>query len=179
MENLRSHEVLEQLFGATGAIASPSLVGELQALANKIGIKLPDAYAEFLRKIEAQEILLAHALGGFQFLRCAEALAAWQSFYQLDEEEGEVDPDVAGDTDFRIRQVVSSRGRLPIAEFNGSVWIFLDFVPASDGVVGQVIQVDVEALNWYWLADSFVHLLEEIADGRSLDPDMGTQDEDE
>lgn len=173
------HELLERLFGSMDAVSPPSLLDELQVLTNNNGIKLPDIYAEFLCKIETQSNLSTHAFGGFRFLRCAEVLAAWQSFYQLDGGEDEIGTDIAGDTDFRIRRVVFSRDRLPVAEFNGNIWIFLDFGPAAGGVVGQVIQVDIEALSWYWLSDSFGNLLTEIVDGRLLNPDMGTQGEDE
>jgi hypothetical protein len=68
------------------------------------------------------------------------------------------------------------RQRVPIAEFNGDVWIYLDYMPTAFGVAGQVIQVDPEGLNWFWLAPTFDQMLVDIANGRLLDPDAGTQD---
>ena len=174
MQNL-----LDDFFGSMRVASDSSVVDKVRVLGDKVGGKLSDVYSEFLCRIEIQEIPAAHDLGGFRFLRCDEVLAAWQSFLQIDDGECEVDPDIAGDWDFRVRRFISNSARLPIAEFNGNVWIFIDFCPAPEGLIGQVVQVDPEAMNWYWLADSFEHMLREILDGRSLNPDMGTQDEDE
>lgn len=179
MKNRNIHELVDEFFGATYATQHLPLQGGARTFFGEVGAALPEAYEEFLRRIESQAVPEIRRLGGFRFLQFDEVLSAWESFCQLDDSKDEVDLTIAGDTDARVRRFTCGRDRLPIAQFNGNVWIFLDFDPAPGGVAGQVIQVDLEALNWYWLADSFEHLLEELVDGRSLDPDMGTQDEDE
>lgn len=174
-----SKGVLDEIFGPQSASHAYSLMAEARSLGDSIGLQLPEFYCKFLCVYEKRNGKFDRNFSGFRFLKCAEIFPAWRSFIRLDGGEDEVDFSVAGDVDFRIRRIIAGRARLPIAEFNGVIWIFLDCDPAPGGVAGQVIQVDVEALNWYWLADSFEHLLEEIVDGRSLNPDMGTQDEDE
>lgn len=114
-------------------------------------------------------------LGEFRWLSVDQIGTAWRQQTPWATAE-EVDKDIAGESDDRIARVAHHRQRVPIAEFNGDVWIYLDHAPTADGTVGQVIQVDPEGLNWFWLAPSFDQLLIDLANGRVLDPDAGTQE---
>jgi hypothetical protein len=53
---------------------------------------------------------------------------------------------------------------VPIGSFNGDVFRYVDMDPAPGGTVGQVIEVDPEAVSWRVLAPSFGDLLARFAD---------------
>lgn len=53
---------------------------------------------------------------------------------------------------------------VPIGSFNGDVFRYVDLDPAPGGAIGQVIEVDPEAVSWRVLAPSFGDLLARLAD---------------
>jgi len=140
-----------------------------------LSLRLPDSLFALLDCV-AVDLKSASRLGEFRWLPVDEIGAMWKLHAQLADDAEEVDPDIAGEWDERVLRVTHHRWRVPIAEFNGDVWIELDYAPTAQGVAGQVIQVDPEGLNWFWLATSLDQLLVDLANGRLLDPDSGTQD---
>jgi len=140
-----------------------------------LSARLPDSLFALLNGIAADADHAAR-LGEFRWLSINEIGSMWKLHAQLADDAEEVDTDIAGERDERVLRVSHHRQRVPIAEFNGDVWIHLDFVPTAKGAAGQVIQVDPEGLNWFWLAPNLDQLLIDLASGRVLDPDAGTRD---
>lgn len=116
-------------------------------------------------------------LGGFHFLNVDGLLALHDDFISLAEDVDDIADDM-GEIDPRIQPVIYHKKRIPIAEFNGDVFIFIDVVPSKKGIRGQVIQVDPESLNMFWLADSFEALLQNMLSGKYLNPDLGCEEHD-
>ncbi len=161
---------LRKLFGQAGLGTTP----QDAALEAQLSLRLPDSLFALLECI-AIDPEHGACLGEFRWLPVTEIGAMWSLHAQLADDAEEIDADIAGEWDNRVQRVTHHRQRVPIAEFNGDVWIYLDHTPTALGVPGQVIQVDVEGLNWFWLAASFDELLIDLANGRLLDPDAGTQ----
>ncbi len=145
--------------------------GELERLLPQ---PLPEALFTLLGCL-AQDKSRQGRLGDFRWLRVDEIGPTWQQLSQLEDEE-EASATIAGEWDERVRRIAFHERRVPIAEFNGDVWLFLDYAPTNAGTEGQVIQVDPEAFNWFWLAPSLDQLVVDLAGGRLLDPDLGTEE---
>jgi SMI1 / KNR4 family (SUKH-1) len=165
---------LDSVFGAAGWSPGVGSSAHRARLEAQLSLRLPDSLFVLLDRIAADPER-ASRLGEFRWLPDVEIGAMWQLHVQLADDAEEVDADIAGESDDRVQRVTHHRLRVPIAEFNGDVWIYLDHAPTALGVTGQVIQVDPEGLNWFWLAPSFDQLLVDIASGRLLDADAGTQ----
>jgi cell wall assembly regulator SMI1 len=166
---------IASLFGSTGRSPGVDSSAQRAKLEAQLSLRLPDSLFALLDCIAADPER-ASRLGEFHWLPVAEIGAMWKLHAQLADDAEEVDADIAGEFDDRVRRVTHHRQRVPIAEFNGDVWIYLDHAPTALGVAGQVIQVDPEGLSWFWLAPSIEQLLVDLANGRLLDPDAGTQD---
>jgi cell wall assembly regulator SMI1 len=166
---------LVKLFDALGTPLDPRATAQRAKLEAQLSLRLPDSLFALLDCIAADPER-ASRFGEFRWLSVAEISAMWQLHSQLADDAEEVDADIAGESDDRVRRVTHHRQRVPVAEFNGDVWIYLDHAPTALGVAGQVIQVDPEGLSWFWLAPSIDQLLVDLANGRLLDPDAGTQD---
>ncbi len=167
---------VNSLCGQIGAEATVDLSEKREIAESLLGHGLPDSLVECMSRIEAQPLLASAVLADFRMLRIDEAVAIWSAQSALAEDEEEVCSDVAGEVDARVLNLIHDVNRFPVAEYNGDVWIYIDFLPSEKGSAGQVIQVDSEALNWFWLASNFDRLIIDVANGRALDPDLGTQD---
>jgi cell wall assembly regulator SMI1 len=165
---------IARLFGSTGRSTGVGSSAQRVKLEAQLSLRLPDSLFALLDCVVADP-KRASRLGEFRWLPVDEIGAIWKLHAQLVDDAEEVDPDIAGEWDERVQRVTHHRRRVPVAEFNGDVWIYLDHAPTAQGVAGQVIQVDPEGLSWFWLAPSFDQLLIDLAHGRVLDPDAGTQ----
>jgi cell wall assembly regulator SMI1 len=101
---------------------------------------------------------------GFALLSAAQIVEHWRLHVQVAqavefEMPDEVDADVAGELDPRVRTRIGSHHWLPFADCNGDVTRYIDFDPTSQGTLGQVIEVDPEGLSWRCLAPSFASYL--------------------
>lgn len=165
---------LEKIVGPAEIESDPALEHALDELNRLAKGRLPESYLAFLRRKPCH--CRADAFGDFSMLCVEQAI---QYFAPTDADHEEMDRDIADHTDRRIRRIIRSPDWVPIAEFNGDVWLYLDFAPKRTGRPGQVIQLDPEALSWHWIAASFDDLLNDLDKGRVLDPDLGTEaDED-
>lgn len=167
---------VKRLFGNDVALNDSTTYSFFRvAVEQQSGIQLPDSLIEFLGHLAARCAPQAN-FGEFRWLLLEGIEPAWRVHAELAADADEVDEEIAGESDERIMRVTHHRRRVPIAEFNGDVWICLDYAPTALGTFGQVIQVDPEGLSWFWLAPSFDQLLVDLANGRVLDPDQGSQD---
>ncbi len=109
---------------------------------------------------------------GIEAMRAARAIAAEvaDSLDLLEEEDDLVAwQDLVSGGVGRVEGPVKARNYNPlwvcIGSFNGDVFRYVDLDPASGGRVGQVIEVEPEAVSWKVVAPSFAKFLEVFAAG--------------
>jgi len=162
-------EALTALCGDEDGADATSVQDGVARLQQRFGVALPPAYTGFMRRVRPGHCA---AFGEFDVLPVNEALRVLDDMAAFRLSNGEeVAPDIAGDTDERVRRLMWDANRIPFAHCNGDIWLCIDYSPASHGVAGQIIQMDPEALSWRWLAPSFDALLIDLANGRELDPE--------
>lgn len=150
--------------------ASQAQIDEVEA---QIGMSLPHAFKEFLKRHDGEdgETWLALFGNGNQLLSCQAIVEQ----YALDQKIGRsvYDPEmetiafwkdrVAGNVIFingTVKPLMLHPKWVPITCMNGDVLRYIDFDPAPGGTPGQIIEVDPENCSYQVLASSFDALLD-------------------
>jgi cell wall assembly regulator SMI1 len=135
---------------------------DIDRLEKTIELELPADYKQLLKLVNGQvlediDVKFWWLPDAIQFLSVDEVIESWKSWRQFDDDDESNYYDEYQDED-RIRLVIYNKKRIPVAT-NGGIDLFLDFIPAPKGAVGQLI-TNINECDYIVLANNFTELLE-------------------
>ena len=104
------------------------------------------------------------------YLPINQIISIWEERWNVSQELGntELEPKLIEEGIGFVEGLVKPFGFLqqwaPIMDFNGDVFLALDFPPAPGGHVGQVIEVDWECVSWKVITSSFNEFMKDYVE---------------
>lgn len=153
----------------------PTTPDEVERLESLLGFPLPQSFKEFLYIYNGETWDSLCLLGDFNRLLSCNEIA---DKYLLDQElaksiDGPEHSSTAFWKDRVLKQIIFVKGSVkpilnhpnwvPFSCMNGDVYRYIDFDPAPNGIIGQIIEVDPECCTYEVLADSFDDFLARYA----------------
>jgi len=116
-------------------VNAPATTREIKSLEEKIGIKLPDSFKEYLSVSDGQKDQFSHALIGYMnFFDISTIIEVWSNM--VDEFDGDI---IDWKTEDKIKPVIWDKGWIPFtSNGGGSNMMVLDMAPGKNGTVGQI-----------------------------------------
>jgi cell wall assembly regulator SMI1 len=166
-------DAIEMLFGGFERVQEGFPHSGVSRLEARLGIVLPECLIVIASVIEEDESRSFY-LGDFRWMAACEIEQVWNRHAEFAQSSVVVDESLASNWDVRIQRIVFHEQRVPIAEYNGDLWLCLDYSPTASGVRGQVILIDPEGLSWRWLANSLDQLVVDAANGTFVCADFSS-----
>lgn len=132
---------------------------QLTDFEKKLGITLPEAYKASLRIHNGYL-----PFSGYRYLDIASSLSTWEMMNLVNDRGDFANHEVVDNGSDIIQNRWWHKGLIPFAEDSGGNLICIDMAPASKGVVGQIMKLEVEESPYPTEFNSFAAWLKDFRD---------------
>lgn len=142
----------------------PAMLSDIAKVKIETSLELPHSISDLLKMFNGEKNTFIFG-EDFTLLSTDRIVQSWQMHVDVlnclpeNANTGIFDSEVMAHCDMGIKPYIANRKWLPFAESDGSITRYIDFDPAPNGKMGQIIEVYPEATEWRLLAENFEEYL--------------------